>query len=315
MTIDNSRKNEAVWYHKYQPQKVEDCILPDEMKKSLDKAISSDTVPNLAFFSFTGGTGKSATVNSILKDLNSEAMWINASLENGIDTLRGKILNFASQQSFDDKRKVVVLDEIDNMSSNSQMGMRGFVDEFSTNCSFIITGNYKDKIIPQLLQRFETYEFETFAKSEMVRPIFERLSFILTNEQKEFNPKDLVSVINTYYPSIRSMVGALQKYSTTGTLVIPEGELDNAGKFETVIDCIAKKKFNDMIDSVNNITAPSAFFGWAYKNMNKYFEKENLPKAVMIFAKYQDYDTRAVDKSLNMAACCTELMMQTTVKV
>lgn len=104
-------ENETVWFSKYQPQQLEDCILPVKFKSDLAQNIKSDTLPNLAFFSYIGGTGKSSTVNAILKDLNCEAMWINASIENGIDTIRGKIMSFASSQSFDDKRKVVVLDE------------------------------------------------------------------------------------------------------------------------------------------------------------------------------------------------------------
>jgi replication factor C small subunit len=306
--------HEPIWFAKYQPQTIEDLILPQELKKSLKYHVANEIVPNFGLFSNSPGTGKSSTVNSILKEMGGEALWINASMESGIDVLRGKITNFASQQSFDNKQKIVVLDEADHMSSNAQAAFRGFIDEFSDNCSFIFTGNFKDKIIQPLLDRLEVYNYDEFKKTEMARQILERLIFILDKEGKEYKKEDLVSVINTFYPSIRSMIGALQKYSTTGTLIIPEGELDNLDKFSKLMETIKTKSFNAMIESVNDISAPSSFYPWLYKNLNKFFEKENLPKAVLSLAKFQDMDSRAVDKNLNTAACCTELMTQCQIK-
>jgi replication factor C small subunit len=312
MTIFN--KKDPIWFERYKPQAIEDLILPPELKNSLKYHVAHETVPNFGLFSNSPGTGKSSTVNAILKAINGEALWINASMESGIDVLRGKITNFASQQSFDDKQKIVVLDEADHMSSNAQAAFRGFIDEFSENCSFIFTGNFKEKIIQPLLDRLEIYNYDEFKKTEMARPILERLIFILDTEEKEYKKEDLVSIINTFYPSIRSMVGALQKYSTTGTLVIPEGELDNLDKFTKLMETIKTKSFNAMIEAVNDISAPSSFYPWLYKNLHKFFEKENLPKAVLSLAKFQDMDSRAVDKNLNTAACCTEIMSQCQIK-
>lgn len=210
--------------------------------------------------------------------------------------------------------KGFVTHNCDNMSPVAQMAFRGFTDEFSGECAFIFTGNYKDKIIPQLLQRFETHEFETFKKSEMVKPIYERLSFILDHEHKEFKKEDIVSVINTFYPSVRAMIGAIQRFSVSGVLDIPEGELDNLDKFTNIMSLIKNKKFADMILAVNEISAPDAFYGWAWKNVQKYFEKTTITKAVPILAKYQDMASRAADKHLNLGACCTELMTTCEIK-
>lgn len=313
MKIGEDRKNDPIWFEKYRPQLIEDLIIPEHIKESFRKAVQSDNIPNFGLFSNNPGTGKSSSVNAILKEVNGEALFINASLENGIDVLRGKIMSFASQQSFDDKRKIVVMDEADHITQNGQAAFRGLIDEFSGNCTFIFTGNYKDKIITPLLDRMEVYDFDTFSKQDLAKSILERLVFILKNEGKEFNPQDLIQVINTFYPSIRSMVGALQKYSVTGTLVIPEGELDNASKFETIVVSVGKKQFNVTLEAIDAITAPTAFYGWLYKNRKKYFEKESLTKAIMILAKYQDMDTRAIDKHLCLGACCTEMMMQCSV--
>lgn len=208
--------NSSVWYKKYQPNLIEDMILPEELKIKLQKYITDETVPHLGLFSNMPGTGKSSLCNAIIKEVNGEAQWINASIDKGIDVLRGKIGKFASSNSFDDKIKIVVMDEFDYFSKDGQAAFRGFIDEFGNNCRFIFTGNYKEKIIEPLLDRLEVYDFNEFNKQEMIKPIFERLKFILTNENVEFDPKDLVPVINTFYPRIRSMVGALQRFSKDG---------------------------------------------------------------------------------------------------
>src|SRR5574344_1615526 len=213
-------ENSSVWYERYKPQCIEDLILPESLKQQLQNSIKSQKLAHMLLASSIGGTGKSATANAILKDINGEALWINASLENGIDVLRGKIQKFASTSSFDDNIKIVVMDEFDHMSSNAMAAFRGFLDEFGDNCVFLFTCNYKEKIIEPLLTRLQIYDFNNFKKEDMIKPIFERLSFILNNEQIKFEPKDLVPVINTFYPSIRSMVGNIQKLSKTGEFIL-----------------------------------------------------------------------------------------------
>lgn len=305
---------ETVWYEKFKPQCIDDLIIPIDMRSNLKTLIKDNTLPNIALFSTSPGTGKSSTVNAIVKEVNGEAIWINASLENSIDVLRGKILNFASSQSFYDAPKIVVMDEMDHFSAQGQAAFRGFLDEFSSNCKFLFTGNYKEKIIDPLLDRLEVFNYDEFKKQDIVKQIFERLTFILEYEKKTYNKEDIIQVINSHYPSIRSMIGTLQKYSISGTLIIPPGELNSASKFENVMQSIKGKKFKEVIENINNITACASFYAWLYKNINVYFEKEMLPKSIMILAKYQDMDSRAVDKNLNLAACCTELMMQCSIK-
>jgi len=306
-------EKETVWYEKYKPQCIDDLILPVDMKNNLKTLIKDNSLPNIALFSTAPGTGKSSTVNAIVKEISGEAIWINASLENSIDVLRGKILSFASSSLFYDAPKIVVMDEMDHFSSQGQAAFRGFLDEFS-NCKFLFTGNYKEKIIEPLLDRLEVFNYDEFKKTDIVKQIFERLVFILNYEKKTFNKEDVVQVINSHYPSIRSMIGTLQKYSISGSLIIPPGELNSVSKFENVLQSIKSKKFKEVIENINEITACASFYPWLYKNINVYYEKEMLPKSIMILAKYQDMESRAVDKNLNLAACCTELMMQCTIK-
>ena len=253
-------------------------------------------------------TGKSSTAHSIIKEVNGEALWINASMEKGIDVLRGKVGKFASQSSFDDKIKIVVMDEFDHFSKDGQAAFRGFIDEFSANCRFIFTGNYKEKIIQPLLDRLEVYDFNNFDKQEMIKPIFERLSFILNNENIKFNPNDLKPIIKTYYPRIRSMIGALQKFSRNGEFVLNENEIDDINIFDKVMQYVNIATFKEMITEVNKLNAPDNLFTYLYHNAGKYFPETNYPTVIITIAKYQHMSDSVRDKNLNTAACLTELM-------
>lgn len=303
--IDMSK---SVWYERYKPSCVEDMVLPQEIKSKLQSYVDKQDIPALGLFSSNPGTGKSSTAHSIIKEINGEALWINASMEKGIDVLRGKISKFASQGSFDDKIKIVVMDEFDHFSKDGQAAFRGFIDEFNQNCRFIFTGNYKEKIIDPLLDRLEVYDFNSFSKEEMVKPIFERLKFILGNENVQYDPKSLVPVINTYYPRIRSMVGTLQKFSKNGVFKVSEHELDDINVFDKVMQWVQPSTFIEMITEVNKLNGPDNMYSYLYNNAAKYFQPQHYPNVVLIIAKYQHMSDSVRDKNLNLAACLTELM-------
>jgi DNA polymerase III delta prime subunit len=237
--------------------------------------------------------------------MQCESLWINGSLENGIDTLRGKLQNFAGSYSFDDKKKIIVIDEFDHFSQAGMAAFRGFLDDFSDNCRFIFTGNYKEKIIQPLLDRLHVFDYNNFKKEDMVKPIFERLSYILTNENIEFNPKDLVPVINTYYPSIRSMIGILQKHSTDKFEVV--GNLDGLDVYDDLMKFIFAKNYTGAVKLINELNSPDNFYTFLYKKLNSYFDN-NQAKVVMVIADYQFKSSSVRDKHLNLAACCAQLM-------
>jgi replication factor C small subunit len=303
--IDMSK---SVWYERYKPACIEDVIMPQEMKEKLLEYVQTQDIPNLGLFSSNPGTGKSSTAHSIIKEINGEALWINASMEKGIDVLRGRIMKFASQSSFDDNIKIVVMDEFDNFSQDGQKAFRGFIDEFSQNCRFIFTGNYKEKIIEPLVERLEVYDFNSFSKEEMVKPIFARLRFVLDNEEVAYDPKDLIPVINTYYPRIRSMIGSLQKFSHNGQFKVSAQELDDVNVFDKVMQWVKVDSYTEMITSVNLLNAPDNMYTYLYSNASKYFKPEHYPNVVITIAKYQDMSNGVRDKNLNLSACLTELM-------
>ena len=298
--------NSSIWYEKYKPQCIEDLVLPDELKNRLIQMSKNRDFPSIGLFSSEPGTGKSSTANAILKEIGCEALWINASMENGIDVLRGKIQKFASTGSMDGELKYVVMDEADYLNANStQPAFRGFLEEFSNNCRFIFTGNYKEKLIEPLLNRLQVYDFNNFKKEEMVKPIFERLKFILENEGISYDPRDLVPVINTFYPSIRNMIGTLQKFSTDGTFKL--ADLDDTNIYDTVMKTVHTSTYLDMIAEVNKLNAPDNMYTYMYKNASKYFSPGAYPKVIVTIAKYQHMASTVRDKNLNLCACLTEL--------
>ncbi len=306
--MKNFDMSKSVFYERYKPSCIEDLVIPQEIKSKLQKYVKTQDIPNVGLFSSNPGTGKSSTAHAIIKEIGGEALWINASMEKGIDVLRGKVGKFASQSSFDDNIKIVVMDEFDHFSKDGQAAFRGFIDEFSANCRFIFTGNYKEKIIQPLLDRLEVYDFNSFSKEEMVKPIFERLKFILGNEGVQYDPKALVPIINTYYPRIRSMVGALQKFSKDGEFRVSESELDDVNVFDKVMQWVSPNSYTEMITEVNKLNGPENMYTYLYNNAAKYFQPQHYPMVVITIAKYQHMSDSVRDKNLNLAACLTELM-------
>lgn len=306
--MKNFDMSKSVFFERYKPSCIEDLIIPDEIKNKLKSYVKSQNLPNIGLFSSNPGTGKSSTAYSIIKEINGEALWINASMEKGIDVLRGKVSRFASQSSFDDNIKVVVMDEFDHFSKDGQAAFRGFIDEFSENCRFIFTGNYKEKIIQPLLDRLEVYDFNSFPKEDMIKPIFNQLCFILDNEKTTYDPKSLVPIINTYYPRIRSMVGALQKYTKDGVFSVDARELDDVNVFDVVMNSVKPSSYIEMITEVNKLNAADNMYSFLYNNASRYFKPEHYPNVVLTIAKYQHMTDTVRDKNLNLAACLTELM-------
>jgi len=301
----NINEGQSIWIEKYRPTCTDDLVLPDYIKAKFKKYAENEDIPNLGLFSANPGTGKTSSAVALVKEINGEALFINASLDRGIDVLRNQISNFASTESFDGKLKIVIMDEIDAISQDAQFAFRALIESFANNCRFIFTANFKEKLIDPLLDRLECYDFNSFDKKQMVKPIFEHLKNILYNEKVLYDPKDLVPVINTFYPSIRGMVGALQKFSISGTLVVNETELDNQDEYTKIMDLVLQKNFNAVINAVNDLNSPDNMYSYMYKKLSSF---KNLAGSVIIIARYQFQSSSVRDKNLNLSACLTELM-------
>lgn len=297
----------TVWYEKYKPQCIDDVVLPEALKLQIQQFVSKGELPNLGFWSSEPGLGKSSTANAIVHDmqkLGHEALWINASLEKGIDTLRGKIQNFATSASVDGLYKVVVLDECDHLSQDFQAAFRGFIDDYSANCRFIFTGNFKNKIIEPLLDRLMNIDFASFDRKDIAKPMLIRLMMILDSERVEYDKQDLIKTIYTYYPRMRSMIACLQKSSSSGKLVLGDS-LDNMDVFDDILKSL-HGDYHELIGKVNALTSPDNMYSFLYNHAEKYFN-QNAPKVIVTVARYQHMASTVRDKHLNLMACLTEL--------
>lgn len=302
MIID---EKQSIWSEKYKPQAIDDVILPDNLRNSIKSGLENGTLPNLGLWSYLPGLGKSSLANAIANHENVEAYWVNASLNKGIDLIRNEIHAFASRRSIAGKLKVVIMDECDRLSPDAQAAYRGFIDEFSNNCRFIFTGNYKENIIEPLLNRLENYDFLEFDKSDIVPQIVKRILFILNNENIKFDNSAIRQIIDKNYPSLRGMIVDLKKYSGSGILNVSGISNDELSE---ICDALKSKNFENLSKAVQNLSCPDAFFSVIYKNIDKFFVKpEQLSKAIVVLAKYQDMGTRVRDKYLNTLACFCEL--------
>lgn len=293
----------SVWYEKYSPKKIEEVILPEKLKNRLIECVKAQKLPNLGFWSAKPGLGKSSTARALIRSLDADAMFINASFEKGIDILRNKIFNFASQESFDDRTKIVVLDECDFLTKDTQGAFRAFLDEFSANCSFIFTGNYKSKIIEPLLDRLENYDFCDFEKTEMIKPIFDRLVYILESENVEVTQEiklNLANIIKVYYPCIRSMVGVLQRSVLNGKFEF----IQESSDFDDIFKSVKEKNFLDIVKKVNTLNNPDAMYEFLYNNIEDF---KDIANAIIKIADYQFKTETVRDKNLNLSACLVEL--------
>lgn len=222
---------------------------------------------------------------------------------------RGRVINLTvhKNHTFVTKNGIVT-HNCDNLTKDAQQAFRGFLDEYGPACAFIFTGNYSERIIEPLMNRLENYDFGSFKKEDMIKPIFERLCFVLDNEGIQYNKQDLGPIIKTYYPSIRQMIGSLQKLSADGVLKIDVSSIDSLDVYKKIIDLCKPDTYYDMISAVNALTNVNGIYSYLYHNANIFFREDKLMNVVVILAKYQDMSSNVRDLNLNLSACLTELM-------
>lgn len=305
----------SVWYEKYRPKTLDEMILPDYIKDKLRVYISDGgkTMPHLGLFSRLPGTGKSSLAKVLMRELNAEALWINSSLERGIDILRTRIQQFASQTALRDCVKIVVMDEFDGFSKEGQAAFRGFIDNFGGNVRFIFTGNFKENIIEPLLDRLEVYDFNNFGPAQIAKPILSRLEYILAEENVQYERDDLLKVIKSNFPKIRSMIGALGAGLHTkedGTKVFEYSYVGDSNKLDELMILMKQKDINKVRTLVYGLGSCDHIFGYLGEHIELIFgdKQEALINGVIALAKYQSYHSSAKDKQLNALACCFELM-------
>ena len=307
-----------LWVEEYRPKTIEDCILPDSLKTLFTSFIKKGDISNL-LFSGTPGIGKTTVAKALCEQLNCDWIMINGSEEGGIDVLRNKIKNFASTVSLSGGKKVVILDEADYLNPQStQPALRGFVEEFHKNCRFILTCNFKNRIIEPLHSRFSNIEFKVNPKDKpkLASRLFERAIFILKEKNISYEDKVLVELITKHFPDFRKLINELQRYSVSGS--IDAGILVNVSdeNLKTLITHLKNKEFSDMRKwVVNNLdNDPVKIFRKIYDTLYSNLEPSTIPHAVLIIADYQYKSAFVADQEINLVACLTELMSQVKFK-
>ena len=301
-----------LWVEQYRPKTVDDCILPQSLKNTFKEFVESGKIPNI-ILSGGPGVGKTTIAKAVLDEIGATYMMINGSEESGIDVLRTKIKNFASTVSLEVGRKYLILDEADYLNPQStQPALRGFMEEFHKNCGFILTCNYKNRLIEPLHSRCSVIDF-TISKSEkpqLAMDFMKRVEFILQSESVEYDKKVLIEVIQRHFPDWRRILNELQRYSISGR--IDAGILVDMAEIniKELMKFMKEKEFTNVRRwVVNNLDMDAVrLYRSIYDSLYTFLDHSTIPHAVCILSEYQYRGAFSADQEINTLACFTEMM-------
>jgi len=305
-----SSLDQLVWEHKYRPKTVEDTILPVTTKQMIQGFISTGNIPNM-LFAGSAGVGKTTVAYAIANEIGADVLFINASLEGNIDTLRTKITQFVSTVSFTDSKKMVIMDEADHLTNVVQAAFRGFLDSFSDNAVFVFTCNYPNRIIDPLQSRLAAVNFK-FDKSDKVAAcsqMLKRAKFILDTEKIEYDVKAVGALVARNFPDFRRTVVDLQRYSIGGTIDSGVVAISDESGINELVDYIKGKEYNKCRQWVaNNQLDGSTFYRMFYDKVTSKVVPQSLPQLIMFIGEYQDRASFHVDLEINQMCFITEVM-------
>ena len=306
---------EFLYVEKYRPQNIEDTILPQQYKDQFKEFVKQGEIPNL-LLSGSAGCGKTTIAKALCNELGADFIVINGSDEGRlIDTLRTKVKNFASTMSLQGGPKVVILDEADYISADSvQPALRGFIEEFSSNCRFIFTCNYKNRIIPALHSRTTVIDFKISPeeKPKLAQQFMKRVKTILDTEVVTYDDKVIAELIMRFFPDFRRILNELQRYGVSGT--IDSGLLSSLTeeKFTPLINMLQEKNWGAMRKWVgqNSDQDFTSLYRKVFNALEVRLEPQSIPAAVLVIADYQYKAAFAMDSEINFTACLTEIMSE-----
>jgi len=291
---------------------VEDCILPESIKNTFLEYVTRKEIPNL-LLAGSAGVGKTTIARALCEEVGCDYIVINGSDESGIDVLRNKIKNYASSVSFTGGRKVIIIDEADYLNPNStQPALRGAIEEFSVNCSFIFTCNFKNRIIDPIHSRCAVIDFKiNGSKAKMATQLFKRVEGILKTEEVTYDKEVVAAVITKHFPDNRRILNELQRYSVSGTIdkgilvSVSDVQLGELTKGLKEKDFSAARKW--VTNNLDN--DPVKIYRKLYDTLSEHLKPQSIPQLVVILARYQYQAAFVADHEINMVACLTEVMM------
>jgi len=306
-------REEFLWVEKYRPHKIADCILPDDLKQTFQQFVNDGSIPNL-LLAGTAGVGKTTVARAMLDEINADYLIINGSMNGNIDTLRNEIRNYAGTVSFGGGRKYVILDEADYLNASStQPALRNFMEEFSSNCGFILTCNFKNRIIQPLHSRCAVVDFKIQKKQlgGLAVEFMKRAIWILEAENVEYDKGAVAEVIKKHLPDWRRVLNEFQRYAARGK--IDTGILasvDNTNISE-LVKCLKNREFENMRKWIgtNSSADVNTLFRSLYDTAYDILDQNSVPQLILILADYQYKAAFVVDQEINLAACMTQIMI------
>jgi DNA polymerase III delta prime subunit len=304
---------EFLWVEKYRPKTIDDTILPVDLKATFQQFVDQKNIPNL-ILSGSAGVGKTTVARAMLEQLGCDYIVINGSMNGNIDTLRTDILSFASSVSLQGGRKYVILDEADYLNANStQPALRNFMEEFSRNCGFILTCNFKNRIIEPLHSRCSVVDFKISKKdmAKLAMQFMKRVNFILNTENVKYESAVIAQVIQKHFPDWRRVLNELQRYSATGN--IDSSILANMQEtsIRELINFMKDKDFTEVRKWVrNNLdTDVNVLYNEFYDSASQYFTPDSIPMLVLHIATYQYQNAFSANPEINFSAFCAHVML------
>ena len=303
-----------LWVEKYRPITVESCVLPSELKETFGEYVKNKSIPNLVL-SGGPGVGKTTVAKAMIEQIGATYIMINGSEESGIDVLRTKIKNFASTVSLSGGRKYIILDEADYLNAQStQPALRGFMEEFHKNCGFILTCNYKNRLIEPLHSRCSVIDFVIPNKEKpiLAKEFFGRVTDILKKENIKYDKRVVVELATKYFPDWSRILIELQRYSASGQ--IDAGLLVNISEvnIHDLMVSLKKKEFTNVrkwiVQNLDN--DPIRIYRLIYDSLYDFVDDSTIPHAVVFIGDYSYKSAFVADQEINLLACLTEMMAQ-----